>query len=209
MSITKQKTARRKRCSECNELKHDVLGRQRLCEDCEQRMNYCAVCDEWMYDYNCRHGGWFDAGGYECGCGTTQIDADAHKQSFMLLCEKLAPIEVEFHREQRLLERMAEEIAANNFWTRWHGPMIGAPPDLCLHYEKDFGTHRSVLALCDIHYTTQEAWGEQAIDEMQLGMAWLTSLDDTTKKANKITVGWIREFLSPPNPPAGEGAERE
>lgn len=163
-------------------------------------MSYCRVCDEWADRSSgdgCRHVQWCDELGIECGCGADDgyVD-DAHKASFMVLLSKLAPLPVEFHPEQRLLERMAEEIEANNFWSRWHGPLIGAPPDLEFHYEKDFGTHKSVLSLCDIRYTTQLAWGEQEIDEMQLGMSWLTSLDDQSKAANKLTAKWIREFLS-------------
>lgn len=197
--MTTKTKQRRKRCSECGELKHDVLGRQKLCEKCEEDKDYCQVCDEWLdrsWGDGCRHVQWSNEIGCCCGCGTTHISMEAHKDSFMLLLAKLTPIEVEFHPEQRLLERMAEEIAANNFWTRWHGPLIGAPPDLEFHYEKDFGTHKSVLSLCDIRYTAQEAWGEEAIEKMQLGMAWLTSLDDKTTEANKLTAYWIRAYLA-------------
>lgn len=50
----------------------------------------------------------------------------------------------------------------------------------------------------NIRASTQLDWGDDAIEAMQLGMAWLTSLDDKSKEANKITAGWIREFLAPP-----------
>lgn len=200
--MTTQTIIRRKRCSECNELKDDVAGRQRLCSECEQGKSYCEVCDEWedrSWGDGCRHVQWDDDGGFECGCGAEGIKADDHKESFFVLLSKLAPLKV-YCEDEPLVPEMVRYIKANNFWTFWHGPIIGAPPDLAFKYERIFPKHKSVLTLAEIPCFVQEAWGEEAIDAMQLGMAWLTSLDSKSKEANKITVGWIQEFLEARKP---------
>lgn len=198
------KLTRRRRCSECGELKDEVLGKQRLCEKCEQDKTYCTVCDYWYSGYGggCRHVQW---AGCNCGCGTWDIEPKDHKESFMLLLEKLRPLTC-LWETRSLLPELLSLIEADNFWTCWHGPLIGAPPALALKFEKDFGTHKGVLELCDISGSQQEDWGEEAIDALQLGMSWLTSLDSKTKDANKITAGWMREFASARNALMQEGA---
>lgn len=201
---TATKKTRRKRCSECGELKGSVAGRQNLCDECEQGRTYCTVCDEWKdraWGGGCRHVGWSDELGMECGCGASELTAEDHRDSFALLLSKFAALKVhDWDKPPRpLLPDMLTLIEANNFWTTWHGPMIGGPPDLALRYEKVFPTHTANVTLKDIYASEQESWGAEAIEEMQLGMAWLTSLDDTTKDANRITAGWIRQF---PNPEA-------
>lgn len=189
---------RRKRCSECGELKHEVLGKQRLCEDCEEGKSYCTICDEWVdraWGGGCRHVGWNDALGCECGCGADSgIDADDHKKSFGELLKRFSPLKDD--EGNPLVPRLLRQIESNNFWTCWHGPLIGSPPDLGLMHKRQFPTHTSCWGFRDIRCSEQEAWGSEAIDAMQLGMAWLTSLDSESAEANKITAGWIREFLS-------------
>ena len=194
MTAIATKAARRKRCSECGELKDDVVGRQKLCSECESGMTYCKVCDEWTSREGdgCRHVQ--DGCGCNCGCGTWEIDAEAHKESFEVLLSKLAPLK-DYWGKEPLVPAMLRFIRANNFWTFWHGPLIGGPPALAFKYQEDFGTHKSVLYLADIPASTQIGWGAKAIDAMQLGMSWLTSLDDKTFEANKITAKWIREFM--------------
>jgi len=185
---------RRKRCSECGELKEEVLGRQRLCEKCEQDKTYCRICDEWSTDPDCRHVGWSDEHGCCCGCGTWDIDAKDHKESFLVLLDKFSPLTCGYDEPKPLLPELLKLIEKNRFWTQWHGPLIGGYPDLALRYSvrgRDYCPE-----LRDIRASEQLAWGEEAIEEMQLGMAWLTSLDSKTKEANKITAGWIREFLA-------------
>jgi hypothetical protein len=197
-------TTRRRRCSHCGELKTEVLGRQRLCEDCEQDMTYCQVCDEWCdrtWGDGCRHVQWNDDIGY-AGCGSTEVNADAHRESFMALatalralsCSRYVPSRSEFE-SRPLLPAMRRLIASDNLWTCWCGPLIGGPPSLDLRYEKKFPKHTSVLTLRTIEPREQLAWGEQ-IEKMQLGMAWLTSLDSETTKANRLTARWISGILN-------------
>src|SRR5437763_992142 len=124
-----------KRCTECGEVKDDVLGKQDLCGDCENRMVYCQVCDE--YSHECRHVGWINDFGCHCGCGTQDIKADDHKESFVEVLKALAPLK-DYWGKEPLVRAMLRFIKANNFWTFWHGPMIGWPPTLGFRYEKDF-----------------------------------------------------------------------
>lgn len=199
----KTTATRRRRCSHCNELKAEVLGRQRLCEDCEQDMTYCQVCDEWRdrtWGDGCRHVQWVGDIG-QAGCGSTEIEADAHRESFVILATVLRSLSYSHYIPSRskfesrpLLPAMQRLIAANNFWTRWCGPLIGGPPSLDLCYEKKFPKHTSVLTLHTIEPNEQLSWGDR-IEAMQLGMAWLTSLDSETTKANRITARWIAGIL--------------
>src|SRR4051812_21373188 len=132
--MTTKTITRRKRCSKCNGLSDTVQGRQRLCESCESEMSYCKICDEYedrAWGGGCRHVGWHD--GMSCGCGTYDVGADDHKESFFVLLKHLAPLKDD--DGDPLLPRLAKQIAANNFWTQWHGPMIGGPPDLSLKYK--------------------------------------------------------------------------
>lgn len=196
--MTTATTTRRRRCSECGELKPDVDGRQRLCADCEDGKSYCQICDEWKdraWGGGCRHVGWSDEHGCECGCGTSDIEPKDHRESFEALLAKFAGMTFYDYKRSAtlpLLPELRRLIAKNNFWTYWHGPMIGGPPDLGLRtrVRKDY-----CPIWCDISSSEQEAWGDEAIEAMQLGMAWLCSLDSKTKAANKLTVQWIDEFL--------------
>lgn len=196
METTTQDT---QRCSRCKELKDDVQGRQRLCSECEEDMSYCKVCDEWVdraWGSGCRHVQWDEGCGTECGCGTFNMEAEDHRESFIALMAVLAPLKESYTSNPKpLLPRMAELIERNNFWTFWHGPIIGGPPAIDFRYVKKFPKHESVLTLACISGHEQEAWGDEAIDAMQLGMLWLTSLNSETKEANKITAAWIRDFL--------------
>lgn len=190
---TPAKATRRKRCSECGEcgeLKDDVIGRQNLCSECE--LAYCKICDEWNGD--CRHVGWDNSGGFECGCGALGTAADDHKEGFFKLLATFSHLK-DYWGKEPLLSAIRRQVKANNFWTQWHGPIIGSAPALAMYYEKDFGTHKSNLCLADIPASEQEAWGWEAIDGMQLGMSWLSSLDDKSIEANKLTAKWIREFM--------------
>lgn len=190
---------RRRRCSECGELKHEVLGRQKLCEECEHDREYCTICDAWEHsDSCCRHVQWSDEFGCCCGCGTNHIEAESHLASFEALLEKLEPLRCgwTYSANMPLLPEMSRLIAANNFWTFWHGPLIGAPPNVAFKYEERVRGKLQVFELIDIRGSDQEDWGEEAIEEMQLGMAWLTSLDDRSTKANALTAQWIDEYLA-------------
>ena len=192
--------ARRKRCSQCNELKpaDEVIGRQSLCEECESDMSYCTICDWWedrTWDSSCRHVTWDAETSRYCGSGANNYPAEAHKASFLELLKRLRRIKV-WDSSEPLLPALAAHLKTNNCWTFWHGPLIGSPPDLDLRYEKDFGTHKNVSTLAEIPSDVQERWGQKAIAAMQLGMAWLTSLDDKSKDANQITAKWILEFSS-------------
>lgn len=196
VSAITPKKQRRKRCSECGELKDDVQGKQRLCEECEQDKDYCQICDEWAdraYG-GCRHVGWVNDPGCCCGCGTTDITAEDHKESFCELLERLAPLKV-YDSDDPLLPRLLAQIEANNFWTFWHGPMIGGPSDLDLRYEVP-GRDGWCTWFAQIPAEVQLDWGDEAIEAMQLGMGWLTSLDHRSMEANAITALWIREFLA-------------
>lgn len=185
-----------KKCGCCEKTKPGVAEDSGLCVSCESEHVYCSVCDEWTSRESdgCRHVEWVDEIGY-CGCGFTEIAAADHKDSFFLLLDRFAPLEETYtDRPKPLIPTMKRLIRANNFWTCWYGPLIGAPPALNLKYKKDFGTHASVLTLCEIQATTQKSWGHEAIESMQLGMAWLCSLDAKSIAANKLTVEWIREW---------------
>ena len=194
---------RRNRCSYCHELKPDVSPDSKLCESCEQDHTYCHVCDAWNSPYGngCRHIGWSDEYGCNAGCGTYDISAEEHRESFDVLLAKFAPLRYREHEADLplvsnmlpLLPRMRELISENNFWTQWHGPLIGGYPDLALRYEipgRDF-----YPTLRDIRASEQLGWGDEAIEQMQLGMAWLTSLDHKSVDANRLTAQWIDEWM--------------
>lgn len=183
---------RRRRCTDCGELKEDVLGRQRLCNECEEEYDYCCVCNEYVGKDNHRHTGWND--GLVIGCGSNELDADDHKESFMILVAALDS-ERTYFNDADLLPTMRDLLRKNNLWTQWHGPMIGGPPDLAIKYEKRFPKHKSVLLVADIRSNIQESWGDDLIEAMQVGMGWLTSLDPESKEANQITADWIDEYL--------------
>lgn len=201
---------RRKRCSECGELRHDVLGRQRLCEKCEEGKDYCTVCDEWedrSCGDGCRHVQWSNECGCNCGCGSDHVEADAHRESFLVLLKHFAPLQVQHmnwdgdnftYTYDPMLPQLLKLIDGNRFWTQWHGPLIGGPPDLALRYS--VRGHDWCPTLRDISATEQLEWGEEAIDQMQLGMSWLTSLDKRTKAANRLTAKWMREFMRAQEP---------
>lgn len=198
---TKEKTkTRKRRCSECGELKEEVLGRQRLCEQCEDGKDYCTICDEWAdrsWGGGCRHVGWNSEDGISAGCGTDHMDAEDHKESFMLLLDFLAPVTEYLDRTKPAMLKILACIEKNNFWTQWHGPMIGGPPDLSmLHSNGGKGDRFFALTICEVRASQQLGWGDSLIRQMQLGMAWLTSLDAESVKANKLTAGWIREWMA-------------
>jgi len=185
---------RRKRCSECGELKDDVDGRQRLCERCEEGKTYCQICDEHMntsWGDGCRHLRWVDGLG-NAGCGSTGINAEEHHESFLALLRHLEPLKT--YDDKPLLPAMQALIAENRFWTQWQGSLIGGPPDLALRYSVKNSDW--CPDLYTIRSATQLAWGEKAIDAMQVGMAWMTSLDERSKAANKLTAGWIDDFMA-------------
>jgi len=206
MKSTASKKTRRKRCSECGELKDDVQGRQKICERCEENMRYCKICDEWTHidSEGCRHVGWDSDIGCDAGCGTWDIDADAHKESFMALLACLER-ETTYIDGFPLLPELLKHIDAGTFWTQWRGPMIGAAPDLTFRYCD--GRSDWFPTFAEISSETQESWGniqgptpegspmEWSLDHLQLGMTWLTSLDEQSTEANKITAGWIREWM--------------
>lgn len=190
------KKSRRRKCSECGKLKHDVFGRQRLCERCEEGKSYCKVCDEWTdhsFGDGCRHAGWSTDSGCEAGCGTHDLETKDHHHSFLELLKRLQPLET--YGGKPLLPELRALLSKNNFWTQWHGPLIGCAPALSFRYE---GAKGWFGFLCEIPARTQEGWGKDAIESMQLGMAWLTSLDHHSRAANKITVDWIDEFSRVP-----------
>jgi hypothetical protein len=198
IALSATTTTRRRRCSECGELKHNVDGKQRLCEDCEQDRTYCQICNYWhgAWGDGCRHVQWCAASGCNCGCGTDEIEPDEHRESFYVLLSKFAAMTYYDFRRGKLplLPELRRLIAKNNFWTCWHGPLIGAPPDLALRTQLRKSCY---ITWHDIRYTEQEAWGAKAIDAMQLGMAWLCSLDSSkTKAANALTVQWIDEWMA-------------
>jgi hypothetical protein len=194
----------RRRCSCCKKLKVSVHPVSTLCESCEADHVECVICEEWFSKESdlCRHLGW-DAGlGCYAGCGTYGIDAEDHKESFLLLLDRLAPLGEYLDGAKLMLPKMLAYIEANNFWTTWHGPLIGGLPDLELRYSLDVergtkpGTYSS-MAICDIKSRTMEKWdaeGDGVIDGLQLGMTWLTSLDNESVEANRLTAGWIREW---------------
>lgn len=189
---------RRKRCSECGELKDKVLGRQRLCEECEQDRDYCRICDYWHSGRGngCRHIQWSNELGLLVGSGSDHIDAKDHRESFDLMLSKFAQFKTwEWNSDGKpLLPELCRLIKANRFWAQWHGPLIGGYPDLALRYSvrgQDYG-----LELRNITSSEQLAWGDEAIEQMQLGMSWLTSLDSKAKQANQITAEWIEQFLA-------------
>lgn len=189
---------RRKRCSECGELKDEVLGKQRLCEDCEQDRDYCRICDYWYSGYGdgCRHIQWSNELGLLVGSGSDHVEASDHRESFDFLLSKFAPLKTwEWDGDGKpLLPELRRLIRANRFWTQWHGPLIGGPPDLALRYS--VRGRDCCLELRDIRASEQVAWGEESIEKMQLGMSWLTSLDSKTKESNRITSEWIEQFLA-------------
>jgi len=163
-----------------------------------QGMEYCQICDWWeerAWGDGCRHVKWTDGIG-RCGCGSTETEWSDHRESFLVLLGGLAPLTYEkwvrrkfVHRP--LLPKLRALIRANDFWATWHGSILG-PADLDLRHS--FGPDRA-WTLRDIRSSEMEAWGLDAIDASQLGMAWLTSLDDKAVKPNRLTVKWIDEFL--------------
>lgn len=186
---TKTASKRRKRCSRCEELCHDVIAG--LCSNCESEGDYCTICKEYQFEDGCRHVTHYD--GMTHGCGSQEAEADDHKESFMLLLDRFAKHnERDFNGKQiDTIAEMKRHIGDNNFWTFWHGPMIGRAPDLALKHT----VGENYWSFADIGSREQESWGYDTIEKMLVGMIWLTSLQAaTTKAANKITVEWIEEW---------------
>ena len=179
---------RRRKCFYCGEMK-EVYPDSKMCDNCEQKHEHCTVCNEWFHYESdpCRH---------LRGCGSGR-ETNEFKQSFMLLLKHLSKLKD--YDDKPLVPAIRRQIRKNNFWTTWHGPLIGRSPDLELRYEKKFPKHKSVLAITNISSETQESWGESDIKEMQDGMKWLTSLDESSTHGNRTTVRWISEFLKSSN----------
>jgi len=181
-------TERRVRCTWCNELTSrddaDHCSEGWVCESCRDYRDYCQICNSYC---ECRHVKWVDEVGL-CGCGGTHVDDDDHREEFETLLIFLENCVTVQDREP-LLPRLRENLAANNLWTTWFGSLLG-PSDLAIMYECRPGV---AITLADIRAGEMEEW---PVDGLQIGMAWLTSLEPDTKDANALTVKWIDEWLS-------------
>ena len=195
-----RKALRKRECECCHEWfpRKDVPSDSRMCESCEQEHDYCSVCREWFGQYSeCRHLNWVDEVGM-CGCGS-YTDAEDHRDDFMALLSLLEPLEIvtrawcdetEKYLEptrQPLLPEMRRRIAANDFWTQWHGRY-----ELHLCYGES--SFNSIYAISNQQFTAWDDGLDGELRDESLGLAWLCSLDDKSLAANQLTVQWIDEY---------------
>ncbi len=200
--MSKAKVKRRKRCTYCDELKPADEVQGGLCEECEDYHVYCNVCGKYIHeDSGHRHFGWVDGVGW-CGCGAEgYCDKADYKESFFDFMDRLAVIPQE-RLVYRILdygnatfdELMERFIAANNFWTFVHGFLMSTPNIDFRHQVRE----EWYPPFLSIRASDVDAMQEEGL---ALGWAWISSLDDETKAANKITVGWIREWRAARNQP--------
>ncbi len=113
-----------------------------------------------------------------------------------MLLDCLTPITEYLDHKKPAIPRILACIEANNFWTRWHGPMIGGAPDLEMLTWTGTRKNGFAATICDIRAGEQLKWADKMIARLQRGMAWLCSLDSKSVKANKITAGWISDWMA-------------
>jgi len=155
-----------------------VYSDSSLCEDCDGDMIHCAICNENQHvESSCRHVfrdanfEWTGSGGYP--------PSDDVKKSFIRLIVSMP---------EGFVPDLRQAIATEKFHTWLVAPIIGPGGFLSLH-----GTVNNCV------------WGEQLLtlgesDQAEIytdGYQWLASLyNDITPEANRITIGWIDEFVN-------------
>lgn len=161
-----------------------VYRDNRLCEDCDSRTIYCAVCRRREHEDNpCRHV--FKNEHCEWhGAGYDPIDPEMERPFHRLL----SSMGEDFARE------LKDAIKSRRFHTWLVAPMIGGGGMLELHGFSSWHRGREYGdRLLDL--------GERERDELADGYHWLASLyNGNTTKANRTTIAWIDRWLWPFRP---------
>lgn len=172
------------KCERCGKETEDVIDG--LCEDCEQEMVYCSVCDEHLDEdeacFRHRHvfyddGLWLGTGGEDTEDRLPQI-----KASFLALLKKTGmaiPLRDTIRRNEMGFETI-----------HFHGSMLGSPGLWCYLRADDSKHGRDYGDALPARMTSEEE------ESLAYGVQWLIGLDnDKTPAANEMTLAWIDEAL--------------
>lgn len=184
-------------CAVCDSQKSGV--EESICPDCTENGDYayCGICKE-HYSREaewCRHIFWSDCGDFGAG----SYDWDECREPFFKLLDFLDTI-TDWHfydpSSGSLVKAMEARIAADDFWTFYHGFMLSMP-NLAFKranpwHPEDSMTWANISAR---HFTDFEHRDPEGYAAAADGYGWLASLEaDNTKQANARTVRWIMEW---------------
>jgi len=199
----------KRKCRECREYKEDTSEDSGLCQPCKEYYHFCHTCYKWVSKENgCRHIGYAEGYGY-AGCGS-DAPFDDHKESFMLLLDKLdRDLEVccchvpllrnqvtDKAKPREAIKLLRKAVYKHAFSTFFHGYLLD--PTVTYDFQSwDRSGRPHVFAV--LPASTTAGWlteNKDVEDKLGMGVAWIQSLyrkDD--KKANQATVRWIDEWL--------------
>lgn len=139
---------------------------------------YCLqCCDRYPSESTCHHIHYQDGVGFSLGCGAQDLDFEETRRSLYLLLRML-PL-------KHVRELSAWFAGPDDFWTQSIDSMLGG--NFTLYFR---GPRRSLSLYC-------EPFGAERNYEERYwpGIAWLMSLDESTKEARALTAGWIWQWL--------------
>ncbi len=144
-----------------------------VADESENGFAWCDVCETHFPDEPdcyCWHLFWDEE---LCGCGSNEVTADSHKESFFAVLEKTG-----------LSGPLRRAMINGDYNLRYHGSM--------------FGTEGINVYLDNVNYGKlfTDDLTEQQEEDMLLGVGWLMSLEPgKTRQYELLTVKWIDEWL--------------
>lgn len=185
------KTYRLGTCTWCGD-KGEVYRDNGRCEDCDSDVFHCAICkQDYHRDSHCRH--IFQDDDFEWTGSGAYAPSPAIKDSFF---ELLTLMPEGFASDLRIA------IKSGKFYTWIVAPLIGSGGHLSLYGMPERGGH---LMLNDPYGDAMlDLGGGPHAEDTADGYHWLASLyERKTRKANKITIDWIDQWLCARVPLAG------
>ncbi len=198
--MTAPAAARRKRAPRECRFCGDPLNRNTrseawddLCEDCDGDAEYCTICDDAVDTssmanaaHACTHLRWDRTCGVWAGCGASDTTADEHRESFRALLRRME------RGVPGIIGHLRAGFVAHRHDIHTFGSIFG---DEALSFDlPGWGGlvyYEHLLLTGEDGERTDESLHDAA-NEVQLGVAWLLSLDaGKTNDADTLTVSWI------------------
>jgi hypothetical protein len=184
-------------CQECGGTEDVQLG---ICEDCSPDFTWCNCCKEWQRQDGdtCRHIFWTEDGW--AGAGSDgDVEPDEFKEPFFTFLDILGDLEPKdtcCYRYLDMITWLQAEISKHAFWTFTIGPMIGGLPELNFRRaDPELSKDGKIIGYTYASVSGYVLERHPRYKDAGDGFAWLQSLCATdTKKANRLTVKWIKEW---------------
>lgn len=196
----------------------EVTRGNELCPDCEsEHYVYCTVCKGFQpRDDECRHVNWTDCGYTGAGAQDGLDPAEMHKDGVFLFFDLLDTLPA--RDGDNLARAAARAIRGHRFLTQMRGFLLSTP-DMFLKERRYFDRRRRKTAKpngewlwCDFgevrdrdfaperSYAGHEDRAGTVVKDgfdagkLVAGYEWLSTLDDDTKTANRLTYKWYTEW---------------